>query len=149
MCTREETQSIVDASEKRMEAKMDACRADVDERIDGLDQKLYKSHNAIAAVQSDMGATLKLLADKLEDFGNKFTMHDAKEIEYQKKVDAHLEAQTTLSKLTGDDVQALKDIAQGYAGMSAMRKMILGLASLIIAIGAVVGGFIGLIKAIK
>ena len=62
MCTREETQSIVDASEKRMEAKMDACRADVDERIEGLDQKLYKSHNAIAAVQSDMGATLKRLS---------------------------------------------------------------------------------------
>lgn len=149
MCTREETQSIVDASEKRMEAKMNECRVDVDERIDELDNKLYKSHNAIATVQSEMGATLKRLTDKLEDFGDRFAVHNAKEVEYQKKVDTHLEGQAPLSKLTTDDIQALKDVAQGYAGMSVMRKFVIGLAGLIIAIGAVVGGFIGLIKAIK
>lgn len=149
MCSKEDVQLIVDATEKRMEAKITECITDVDSRIEGLDDKLYMSHNAINAVQSEMGATLIRLADKLEDFGQRFAEHDKKEVEYQNKVDAHLELQSSFSKLTSDDVQALKDIAQGYAGMSAIRKLILGLASTIIAIGAVVAGFITLIKSIK
>lgn len=149
MCSKEDVQLIVDATEKRMEAKITECITDVDSRIEGLNDKLYGSHAAINAVQSEMGATLIRLADKLEDFGQRFAAHDKKEIEYQNKVDAHLELQSSFSKLTSDDVQALKDIAQGYAGMSAMRKLILGLASTIIAIGAVVAGFITLIKSIK
>lgn len=149
MCTREETRQEIELSERRMEAKISECITEVDSRIEGLDEKFFSSHNAISAVQSEMGATLIRLADKLEDFGQRFAEHDKKEIEYQNKVDAHLEAQTALTKLTIDDVQSLKDIAQGYAGMSAMRKLILGLASTIIAIGAVVAGFITLIKSIK
>lgn len=149
MCTREETRQEIELSEKRMEAKITECITEVDSRIEGLDDKLYGSHAAINAVQSEMGATLIRLTDKLEDFGQRFAEHDKKEIEYQNKVDAHLELQSSFSKLTSDDVTALKDIAQGYAGMSAMRKLILGLASTIIAIGAVVAGFITLIKSIK
>jgi len=149
MCTREETQSIVDASEKRMEAKMDACRADVDERIEGLDQKLYKSHNAIAAVQSDMGATLKRLTDKLEEFGNKFTMHDAKEIEYQKKVDAHL----SQKQLSQEHMEKLVEMVQDYTekkvlekSVGKLRNMVIGFAGLCAAVGVIIASTVAAIK---
>lgn len=128
MCTREETRQEIELSEKRMEAKIE------------------KSHMAIAETISNYGAELKRVHDRL-------TIHTEREEEYQDKIEQHLvEAKGVLNNialLSTDDIKALKDIAQGYAGMSAMRKLILGLASTIIAIGAVVAGFITLIKSIK
>ena len=142
MCTNDELKTEIDAVEKRIEAKMQECREDVD-------QQIFKSHNAIAAVQSQNGAALKELTSKVDTLSEWFRVHDINEKKYQEKVDKHLEAQEPLTRLTVDDVQALKDVAQGYSGMSAMRKLILGLASIVIAIGAVAGGFIALIKSIR
>ncbi len=142
MCTNDELKTEIDAVEKRIEAQMQECREDVD-------QQIFKSHNAIAAVQSQNGAALKELTSKVDTLSEWFRVHDINEKKYQEKVDKHLEAQEPLTRLTVDDIQSLKDVAQGYSGMSAMRKMILGIASIVMAIGVVAGGFIALIKSIK
>jgi hypothetical protein len=128
MCTKEEVNQIVNDSEKRME------------------KKLQDSHMAVASTVSQFGKEIGDLRTLLKE-------HVTKEEGYQGRVEQHLKESAelfkTLAHLSVDDVTALKDIAQGYAGMSAMRKMILGLASVILAIGAIVAGFIGIVKAIR
>jgi len=128
MCTKEETQAIVDASEARMEDKM------------------YKAYQPIAESVSNLGADVAELRDLIKE-------HVQQEEEYQDVVKDHLrdtkKTLENLAHLTEDDVKALKDIAQGYAGMGAVKKMILGLAGIVLAIGAVIAGFITIVKAIK
>jgi chromosome segregation ATPase len=128
MCTKEETQAIVSASEAKMEAK------------------LYDAYQPVAKAVSNFGAELVELRKIIK-------AHVEQEEGYQDVVKDHLrETKQTLDNLahlTTDDVKALKDIAQGYAGMGAVKKMILGLAGVVLAIGAVIAGFITIIKAIR
>jgi hypothetical protein len=128
MCSKEEVQAIADATEKRME------------------KKLQDSHMAVASTVSAFGKEIGDLRTLLKE-------HVTKEEGYQDRVEEHLKESAelfkTLAHLSVDDVIALKDIAQGYAGMGAVRKMILGMASVVLAIGAIVAGFIGIVKAIR
>ena len=120
MCTKEETQAIVSASEAKMETK------------------LYTAYQPVAKAVSNFGAELIELRKIIK-------AHVEQEENYQDVVKDHLrETKQTLDNLahlTTDDVKALKDIAQGYAGMGAVRKMILGLAGVVLAIGAVIASF--------
>jgi hypothetical protein len=128
MCTKEETQAIVSASEAKMEAK------------------LYTAYKPVAKAVSNFGAELVELRKIIK-------AHVEQEENYQDVVKDHLrETKQTLENLahlTTDDVKALKDIAQGYAGMGAVKKMILGLAGVVLALGAVIAGFISIVKAIR
>jgi chromosome segregation ATPase len=128
MCTKEEVKTIVDASESRME------------------DKLYTAYQPVAKAVSNLGADVAELRDIIKE-------HVQQEEKYQDVVKDHLrETKQTLDNLahlTVDDIKALKDIAQGYAGMGAVKKMILGLAGIVLAIGAVIAGFITIVKAIR
>lgn len=112
-------------------------REEVQQECEKIEQKIEKK---FADTYSSISADLKHLKDGLQ-------IHTTKEMEYQAKVERHLAIIST--SFTEDNIKALNDIAQGYMGLSATRKLIVGLASVIIAIGAVVGGFITLIRAIK
>ena len=128
MCTKEEAEKIVGDAEHRME------------------KKLQESHMAVASTVSQFGK-------EIGDLRVLLAQHVSKEEGYQDRVEQHLKESaklfSNLAHLSEDDVIALKDIAQGYAGMGAVRKMILGLASVVLAIGAIVAGFIGIVKAIR
>ena len=128
MCSKEDVEKIVAESE---------CRSQ---------DRLERSHTALAGTISNFGAEITEMKKILKD-------HTENETEYQTMIQSHLQdtkkTLENLAHLSEDDVKALKDIAQGYAGMGAVRKLIIGLASIVLAIGAVVGGFITIVKAIK
>ena len=98
-------------------------------------------------IEAKFADTYDSISSDLKHLKESLQIHTTKEMEYQDKVEKHLAVIST--SFTEENIKALNDIAQGYMGLSATRKLIIGLASVIIAIGAVVGGFITLIRAIK
>lgn len=93
-----------------------------------------------------MGAQVKEMRDT-------FKRHTEAEEAYQERVDAHLNASSdaliNLSNLTKEDIAALKEVAQGYAGMATIKKLIIGISSVFLAVGTIVMGFIHIIRSIK
>lgn len=125
---------------------MDECLIRISEVEERMTDKLIKSHQGISESVSGFGKDLKTLAGRLAE-------HTEHEEHYQRKVETHMEQTAhvleNLATLTTDDVKSLKDVAQGVSGIGAVKKMIIGLASIVIAVGAIVGGFIGIIKMIR
>lgn len=124
MCSREEVKLEAEAVERRMEAKLE------------------RSHQAIAQTISNVGADVRTLKEHLR-------VHVVQEEEYQKKVEEHMAQANSLARLTPEHVEFLIKTVEGVQGMDMMRKGLLGLSAMMIAVGTLVYGFIHIIKAIR
>ena len=135
MCSREEVHLEVLQSEQRM-----------NDRID-------RSHMAMAKTISDFGAEIKELGTSVKELSARFEKHDKMEQDDRVALHNHIkesnEIMEKLTTLNPDDLQALKEIAEGYTGFSTIKKMLVGLAGLIIAIGTIIMGVIHIIRSVK
>ena len=135
MCSREEVHLEIMQSEQRM-----------NDRID-------RSHVAMAKTISDFGAEIKELGHSVKELSARFDKHDEKEKDDRTALNNHInefkEITDKLTALNPDDLQALKEIAEGYTGFSTIKKMLVGLAGLIIAIGTIIMGVIHIIRSVK
>ena len=135
MCSREEVHLEVLQSEQRM-----------NDRID-------RSHMAMAKTISDFGAEIKELGQSVKELSARFEKHDKMEQDDRLALHNHIkesnEIMEKLTTLNPDDLQALKEIAEGYTGFSTIKKMLVGLAGLIIAIGTIIMGVIHIIRSVK
>ncbi|MBK9580225.1 MAG: hypothetical protein IPO40_24435 [Fibrobacteres bacterium] len=104
--------------------------------------KLELSHIAIAQTISHVGADVKKMNEHLR-------VHVEKEEEYQRKVEEHMKQSNSLARLTPEHVEFLIKTVEGVQGMDMMRKGLLGLSAMMIAVGTLVYGFIHIIKAIR
>lgn len=80
----------------------------------------------------------RVISNFMSDFGEKLDTLTT-------KFDTHVKE----TNLSVDDIKAIREILGGYAAAGLARKFVLGLAGVVLAIGAIAGTFIGLIKAIK
>jgi hypothetical protein len=80
----------------------------------------------------------KVISNFMGDFGQKLDALGG-------KFDTHVR-ETVLS---ADDIKAIREILDGYQAASTIKKMVIGLAGFVLAVGAIIGTFIGIIKAIK
>lgn len=124
MCSKEDVQVECQEIERRIEAKLE------------------RSHMAIAQTISNVGADVKTLKQHLK-------IHVEKEEEYQRRVDEHMAQANSLARLTPEHVEFLIKTVEGVQGMDMMRKGLLGLSAMMIAVGTLVYGFIHIIKAIR
>jgi len=124
MCSKEDVQVECQEIERRIEAKLE------------------RSHQAIAQTISNVGADVKTLKEHLKT-------HVEKEEEYQRKVEEHMNQSNSLARLTPEHVEFLIKTVEGVQGMDMMRKGLLGLSAMMIAVGTLVYGFIHIIKAIR
>ena len=107
-----------------------------------MEAKLERSHQAIAQTISNVGADVRTLKEHLKT-------HVEKEEEYQRKVEEHMKQANSLARLTPEHVEFLIKTVEGAQGMDMMRKGLLGLSAMMIAVGTLVYGFIHIIKAIR
>lgn len=135
----------LEAVEKRLEQRIEQCVSDVD-------NKIYKSHNAIAAITSHNGKQIGEMSDKLEQMASWFRDHDTKEQEYQRKVDTHL----SLKQLSQDQLEKLVEMVQDYTERKVLEKSVkkikdfaTGFVAFCAAIGVVIGGVISFIRWVK
>lgn len=135
MCSREEVRLEVLQSEQRM-----------NDRID-------RSHAAMAKPISDFGAEIKELGNSVKELSARFEKHDKMEQADRVALSNHIkessEVMEKLITLNPDDLQALKEIAEGYTGFSTVKKMIVGLAGIIVAVGTIIMGVIHIIRSVK
>jgi hypothetical protein len=111
-----------------------------------MEERMYKSHNAISKILSENGAQLKKLTDR-------FNEHDARESADRQELRDHIkqsnEALSRLASFDPDDIRQLKEMAEGYAAFGVMRKVLVGLASSVVALGAIVGAVLSISKLLK
>lgn len=139
MCNREEVHAEVMQSELRTNARIDS------------------SHISMAKTISDFGADfgekIKDLGDSVKDLSSRFEEHDRMEkqdrIALRKHIENSNEMMEKIAKLNPDDLTALKEIAQGYAGFSTVKKLVVGIGAFFIAIGTIVAGVIQIIRSVK
>lgn len=124
MCSKEDVQVECQEIERRIEAKLE------------------RSHQAIAQTISHVGADVKKMQEHLR-------VHVEKGEEYQRKVEEHMAQANSLARLTPEHVEFLIKTVEGVQGMDMMRKGLLGLSAMMIAVGTLVYGFIHIIKAIR
>lgn len=79
-----------------------------------------------------------VISNFMGDFGNKLDTLTT-------KFDTHVKE----TNLSVDDIKAIREILGGYAAAGMVRKLVIGLAGFVLAVGAIIGTFIGIIKAIK
>lgn len=87
--------------------------------------------------------TLALLQQRMDYFINRFEDHDQVEKEYNKRVDAHLEAMSHF------DVDKAKELVDGYRGVLTIKNVLLGLAAVAVAMATIGAFFVTIIRAIK
>lgn len=118
-----------------------------------MNDRIDRSHVAMAKTISDFGAEIKELGHSVKELSARFDKHDEKEKDDRTALNNHIkefkEITDKLTALNPDDLQALKEIAEGYTGFSTIKKMLVGLAGLIIAIGTIIMGVIHIIRSVK
>jgi hypothetical protein len=107
-------------------------RAEVQEIVD------CSEHRTNARIDKFAQDNAKVISNFMGDFSDKLSI-------LSNKFDTHIKD----SSLSVDDIKAIREILNGYAAAGTVRKMVIGLAGFVLALGAIVGTFIGIIKAIR
>jgi hypothetical protein len=102
MCSKEEVQSIVDEQSKH------------------FDDKLYRSHNSVAAGLSDLGAQVSRLSNEFEKHRQAFIEHDLKEIAYNERVDKLMD---NINKI---DFEAVAVLVKNFKDSEGFKNTIVG-----------------------
>lgn len=112
-------------------------------RLELLEERL---HDHIEHYASN-NKTLALLSQRMDSFSVSFSQHDLKEVEYQKKIDAHFTKMDELiQKLTAMDIDAAKQLVSGYKGILSIKNIVVGLAAVTVGLAALGGSILWLFR---
>ncbi len=97
--------------------------------------RIQESHMAVAKILSDNGAAIRYLTRRFDD-------HDIREAEDRESLKEHIregnEILARMTMLSSEDIQALKEVAQGYKGIGTLRKIVLAFGGVAASITALI-----------